>query len=81
MKSAFDGDVKYDAVTEELKLWPNKTVPYTFNCSFNAEGKAAVKVAMQEISDKTCLRFVKRDKVTGNNTPFTASSLSVPISG
>ena len=61
MISSFDGQaVRYDAVTENLKFWPKATLPYTFNKKFNSQGKAAVKVAMQEISSRTCIQFIPR---------------------
>ena len=59
--SSFDGQaVRNDAITENVKLWPKATVPYSFSKKFKEEGKAAVKVAMQEISSKTCVQFIPR---------------------
>ena len=58
--SSFDGQaVRNDAITENVKLWPKATVPYSFSKKFKEEGKAAVKVAMQEISSKTCVQFIR----------------------
>ena len=62
VKSTLKGDeeVRYDAIKQNLVLWPNATVPYVFNCSFDEQGKTAVRGAIKEISKKTCMKFIER---------------------
>lgn len=52
--------VRNDGIVDEGKLWPNATYPYTFDDNYNSEAIWVIKKAMEEISSKTCMKFVPR---------------------
>ena len=48
------------AASSSKKLWPGRTVPYTFHSSLSASRRALIRSAIDAWQRATCLRFVLR---------------------
>lgn len=49
-----------NAISLEQFLWPDGTVPYVFDGSFNENDQKSVLAAMDLIVEKTCVKFVEK---------------------
>lgn len=51
---------KRSAVTNGVKLWPRRTVPYTINSQLGSSATKAISDAISDLNQQTCIKFVRR---------------------
>ncbi|XP_071108101.1 bone morphogenetic protein 1-like [Haliotis cracherodii] len=62
----FEGDIKSlppryrTAVSDRSRLWPETTIPYTMDSTYDSDEVASIVEALAEFHNKTCMQFVPR---------------------
>ncbi|GAU92347.1 hypothetical protein RvY_04440 [Ramazzottius varieornatus] len=59
-------DADDDFSTPKIQAWPGGIVPYEISSDISSTNAAALKRMFQDISDKTCVRFVPRTRSDKN---------------
>lgn len=60
VRNAVESRRKRDIVSDMVKRWPDGLVPYTIDSSTNKEAVTAIRKAMREFHQRTCVKFVPR---------------------